>query len=360
MFISRAGLSPDYRFDFSVDCMIDKEDFDLMSTCNDLPDFCDMIIPMPFTTCCYPLLLWSADVVRSKGAASATFEDGTASVTGVGSSGDDGVRIWPNMDEDWKKAVHVELENIELGGELSEGASIAFTGVKQGYDMEWLAWAEADHDAGVVGLTLGLGYLAAPTVELRASSGGTRTVAVTIGAPELVFSGNPINGTPHITAVSLAYTNMTTFAIEFDRAIEFTIVGEGSPATFMADRLVLSSENTLQPVQGLGPFEVTGTDLGWFDVSFEEVFVPCSGRVGDANGEGGDEPTIGDLAAIIDGIFISGSSDALTSIAEADINQSGGCDPTLEDITIGDLSILINYLFVAGPELGLPYCLDCP
>jgi hypothetical protein len=37
--------------------------------------------------------------------------------------------------------------------------------------------------------------------------------------------------------------------------------------------------------------------------------------------------------------------------------QSGGLDPTEADITIGDISTLIDYLFITGPMLGLPDCL---
>jgi hypothetical protein len=81
----------------------------------------------------------------------------------------------------------------------------------------------------------------------------------------------------------------------------------------------------------------------------------CEGRVGDANGIGGDEPTIGDISALIDLLFISGAP--LECWAEADINQSGGADPQRADITIGDVSILIDYLFITGPTLGLPDCL---
>jgi hypothetical protein len=34
----------------------------------------------------------------------------------------------------------------------------------------------------------------------------------------------------------------------------------------------------------------------------------CYGRVGDANGSGADEPTIGDISILIDYLFITGSS----------------------------------------------------
>ena len=84
----------------------------------------------------------------------------------------------------------------------------------------------------------------------------------------------------------------------------------------------------------------------------------CMGRVGDANGAGGDEPTIGDVSTLIDAKFISGSCDGIVPcLAEGDINQSGGSQPTCDDITIGDISTLIDYLFITGSTLGLPNCL---
>lgn len=84
----------------------------------------------------------------------------------------------------------------------------------------------------------------------------------------------------------------------------------------------------------------------------------CVGRPGDANGEGGDEPTIGDVSVIIDAKFITGTCDGiLECLSEADVNQSGGFEPTCSDISISDISILIDYLFITGQILGLPDCL---
>ena len=75
----------------------------------------------------------------------------------------------------------------------------------------------------------------------------------------------------------------------------------------------------------------------------------CVGTVGDVNGLGGDVPTIGDISNLVDHLFISGVS--LDCIQEADINQSGGRYPTPDDITIGDISDLIDNLFITGTEL---------
>ena len=93
--------------------------------------------------------------------------------------------------------------------------------------------------------------------------------------------------------------------------------------------------------------------------------VCCIGRVGDANGVGGDEPTIGDVSLMIDALFITASETVLLTppacMAEADVNLSSlnspaHWPPVYDDITIGDISILIDYLFITGSSLGLPSC----
>ena len=81
----------------------------------------------------------------------------------------------------------------------------------------------------------------------------------------------------------------------------------------------------------------------------------CQDRVGDANMEGGDKPTIGDVIAMVDMLFVSEVD--VPCLAEADVDQSGGLDPVRGDITIGDIIFLIDYLFVTGEGLGLPDCL---
>ncbi len=79
----------------------------------------------------------------------------------------------------------------------------------------------------------------------------------------------------------------------------------------------------------------------------------CLGMVGDVNGIGGDTPTIGDVSLLIDHLFITGTMPAC--IAEADINQSGGPNPTTDDLSIGDISILIDHLFIT--QVAIPECL---
>lgn len=96
---------------------------------------------------------------------------------------------------------------------------------------------------------------------------------------------------------------------------------------------------------------------GWgiIDVSAAIAMDPpcCRGKVGDVNALGGDEPTISDVAVMIDMLYISGLE--INCLTEADINLSGGGSPVATDITLGDISILIDHLYISQNPLP-----DCP
>lgn len=73
----------------------------------------------------------------------------------------------------------------------------------------------------------------------------------------------------------------------------------------------------------------------------------CQGTVGDVNGWGGDEPTIGDVSLLVDHLFIN--QPELDCVLEADIDQSGGLNPQQGPgghITISDIAWLIDHLFI--------------
>ncbi len=80
----------------------------------------------------------------------------------------------------------------------------------------------------------------------------------------------------------------------------------------------------------------------------------CMEKVGNANGLGGEVPTIGDISVMIDAKFVAGtcilygSGCNIVCLEEADMNLSGGANATCDDITIGDISMLIDCLFITG------------
>jgi hypothetical protein len=82
----------------------------------------------------------------------------------------------------------------------------------------------------------------------------------------------------------------------------------------------------------------------------------CEGRVGDANREGEypDEVTLGDIMYLVDVKFISGDCSKLACLAEADVNQDGGMNPTCDDhVTLGDIMTLVDFLFITGPDVAV-------
>ncbi len=123
--------------------------------------------------------------------------------------------------------------------------------------------------------------------------------------------------------------------------------------------LLYDYDGTLLETYGTDTLQCPASLAIYFGIDADNLLaLNCEGRVGDANGLGGDEPTIGDISVMIDAKFITGTCDGIIAcLAEADVNQSGGTDPTCDDITIGDISILIDYLFISGPSLGLNDCL---
>jgi len=114
---------------------------------------------------------------------------------------------------------------------------------------------------------------------------------------------------------------------------------------------------------GLYAFALTFTnpstsysDRRSFDISITGA--PCCvGRVGNANGVGvyPREVTISDVQTLVMAKFIMGTCDGVVQcLAEGDVNQSGGQNPNCDDITITDVSLLVDHLFISGT--ALPDC----
>ncbi len=107
----------------------------------------------------------------------------------------------------------------------------------------------------------------------------------------------------------------------------------------------------------LGAYQSAQTSTSAFCSKLDED-ICCVNRVGDVNGLGGDNPTLGDVVVMLDAKYIAGTcEDLIDCMTEADIDRSGGDEPVCDDITLEDINILIDYLFITGPSLGLD---DCP
>ena len=98
-------------------------------------------------------------------------------------------------------------------------------------------------------------------------------------------------------------------------------------------------------------------NYGWGIINVEAALTLgpncCAGVVGNADGFGDDEPTLGDIMALVEFLFINHQPP--TCMAEADVNQSGGGLPLSHDITLGDIMRLVDHLYVS--QTALPNCL---
>ena len=98
----------------------------------------------------------------------------------------------------------------------------------------------------------------------------------------------------------------------------------------------------------------TYSDTSRTFAAFIETTGCCSGRVGDANGEGvyPDEVTLGDIMLLVDVKFVSGDCTRLPCVPEADVNQDGGVNPSCDDhVTLGDIMTLVDFLFISNTPL---------
>ncbi len=80
----------------------------------------------------------------------------------------------------------------------------------------------------------------------------------------------------------------------------------------------------------------------------------CVGQVGNVDCGSNDVANINDIAALISYLFIDGP--APCCLGEADLDQSGGADPTPAHLSIGDVTTLIDHLFISLQPL--PDCIE--
>ena len=57
------------------------------------------------------------------------------------------------------------------------------------------------------------------------------------------------------------------------------------------------------------------------------------------------------MSVLIDFLFITGNPQLICCPGEADANQSGGVNASITDLTLGDVAVLIDNLFINGTPL---------
>jgi hypothetical protein len=346
--MSHESLQYPFAADLTGDCIVDREDLDELVWCHYTHCEPGPCCPWPGPiTCCDPLQIFSQDTVRAVGEALVTYSAGTATVTNVGTTGDDGLRLYPNMSNNWKPAVHLALQNAELT-QSGRKLSLQMTRVDTTMDMQWAAWLAGENTGSTLTMTLGLGLPTQSTITLTTSSDVGDQYEGQFTGNELMVSAESPTAPLMVSDVSCVIRDHLDLTVLLVQPVTFSVIGQTPPVTFTADRIRLSADNPYEAL--LGPIVITGGGMEWFAVTHS--FPCCAGRVGDANMQGTypQEVTISDIQTLVTAKFVQGACNGIVScIAEGDANQSGGDYPTCIDISISDIQVLVNHLFIAGP-----------
>ena len=129
-------------------------------------------------------------------------------------------------------------------------------------------------------------------------------------------------------------------------SVDVGYFGQGSSGSTL-----LSFSNSLDEIKIIGTSPTTAQHSACPSIPLYDQFSAiwdhgcCFGSTGDANGDHGANPSVADISAINDYLFITGTPP--TCFTEADVNADGA-------ISTADVSRIVDFLFVTGTPL--PSC----
>jgi hypothetical protein len=344
----------------SLACVLGSSDWDL-NTCDLVGGEC------PLATCCNPISRFPGDLAVRLGDATMTVNAPTVTVNDVGTSGADGVRYYPDDTKPTTGSL-LRLNNVDLE---PDGSAVALR--MTGYSwiqpaLTQLGWiglvgsTTLRNDGGVIEIGADYSPVGDPDVVIRAYLGGVMVAAAEVPGGTVIAEATAVTALPHLKRVGIQAKYRHELTLEFDRAVEISFPAAPVIGSVVIDRLHLIADDATDNYNDIGPLDIRGTGMDWFEIHAATLDFCCGERVGDVNSSGSDMPTIGDISVLIEARFIHPDLNCVGLIGcfnEADINQSGGENPACSDLTIGDVSLLIDYLFIAGPENSTLYhCLD--
>ena len=271
-------------------------------------------------------------------------------VDNIGSSGDDGVFL----DLTEASGCQVGFEDVDLS---TAGAGVAFQVAsvpsegeviarRQLQDSPALCTVGLAESGGMIGITADYSAIGSTEILVQVYSGGSPAGELTVtGGASVATCQDGGSGLPSISAAAVDKTDPLSFAVTFDRAVEFS---PGGGPTVPGDELRLLSVNAAGAIDCLVSMAITGELLGFFTITAIDVFSGCCNDIrGNANGDPDDKINISDVTYLLDYLFGIPSGPAPPCPEEG--NANGDID---EKTNISDVSYLLAYLFgiPTGPE----------
>jgi hypothetical protein len=267
----------------------------------------------------------------------------TILVSNIGSSGLDGIAVHPHTLG--ATGFGASLSNVDLS---PDNAGVYFqangsTGVvpasEAGAVSQIVGGVGFSNVGGAIQVVADFTYIGDPNVYIEVYQNGSITGGATIASGGLVAIGTDAgSGMPSVISVSMNASDPPGFTVTLDRNTRFTLVNS---TILIGDEIRLIAQNATQTVEELTSFEITGTYLGYMaitDIEFSSGC--CRGFTGNVDDDPTDLIDLGDLTALIDYLFISFTEPECIEEANIDGDAEGLVD-------LGDLTALIDFLFIS-------------
>ena len=267
----------------------------------------------------------------------------TTYIVQVDTTGEQGIRFFP-PGGGYTEGLRIELSNADMSVEKAE-LMFSFTG----YLSDDFTKEEILGPVGLCGVATPLGPetrlqivadfipLGDTSITVQIYDNGILFITMTLYCQGLVaFAGDEITGNPWLRTMELFATSPPSFRLVLDRRVPFELC---NGSTVYGDEIRFIAMHATKSVSGVYSSDVTGAFLGWFGTGYTSD-VCCRGFAGNVDNDPTDVVSLGDLAALIDNLFIS--LDPVACMGEADLSF-----PRDGQTSIGDLTALIDILFIS-------------
>lgn len=355
LYMNGGPSDPIYAMDLNADCIIDT--LDIVELVCMLYIFEDCPSP-PIPTCCNPTIWQPGQIAAAIGGAEVTgVGDSMIVVNNIGTSGDDGVRIYvgegapPGLKSNsaastGSSGITMGLSNVDMA---IDNASIIFEILGEVDNVPPGKSSSGTSSLGLVGMAgvvnNGTGSLQIigdfnpigdPEVFVKVYQGGNRTGETTVPGGGVIAWGTDAGyGLPQVLYVSFFTAAPTSAMIYLDRITKFSLVGE---TVFYGDEIHLIARNATKTVTSGRAYDIKGSYFGWFGITGINPDACCRGFTGNADCDWIGAVDIGDVTEIIRLLFIN--------VGEPFCCEDAANLDYVDPIDIGDLSILINRLFI--------------
>ena len=345
---SHQPLDSPWVADVTGDCMLDSNDVATLMCY--VFENCGTAPLLPRQTCCEQTTVFCDDpepvfTIAGSYVEVDTSEGDTVYTVEVDTSGAQGIRYYP--DDPLTPGIGMEYAGVDLGA-AAAGLTVRLTSLVEDLTSKEVFLGEAaccelgglpEQDSLEVRCdfsALGPSSLEVDVYLSHMPNGGA-SVAVD---PVIGWIANAGSGLPAVRRSGLSTSGGVYMSWALDRPC---LIRLASGPAYIGDEIRVGVSDGERQAGGVYSVDIVGSGLGTFTVDFTRDYC-CEGMTGNVDCDAGDNVSLGDLAVLIDKLFISFAELPCEAEADMDAQQDGS-------ISLGDLTVLIDHLFVSFADL---------